>query len=283
MSLDEAENYPASPSLQDSFSGSSPALDDSPDGTPFEDPEEYAVVFAPRTHKFETINFRPSSSIESQALYLFKYSHVIAILIAVFVIGPSAALLGFAVDQLERFVTLGIYRATTLNDNFAVGFVIFIILSSTSGAFASLLVLLLAPGAAGSGIPELKSYLNGVRIPGYLQMKTLAMKLVGLGCALASGLIIGRQGPVIHIVAILGAGLGLGAGRAWSIRLGKKKWLRWWKVFRTEAWKRDFVAIGASAGAAVAFGSPIGAWIWVYEEACTHWNWQLALVCLAAC
>lgn len=126
-----------------------------------------------------------------------------------------------------------------------------------------------------------------MRIPGFLRIRTLIIKLFGLSFALASNLVIGKQGPIIHIGAIIGAGLGLGAGRTLSVRLGGysggRSLLRWWRRFRTEAWKRDFVAVGAALGAAVAFGSPIGAWIWIYEEACTFWDWELAVISFGGC
>lgn len=47
------------------------------------------------------------------------------------------------------------------------------------------------PLAAGSGIPEVKTYLNGVHIKGLLTIKTLATKLSGITFSIAAGLIAG--------------------------------------------------------------------------------------------
>lgn len=36
------------------------------------------------------------------------------------------------------------------------------------------------PAAAGSGIPEVKAYLNGTKIPGFFRLKTLIAKLLSM-------------------------------------------------------------------------------------------------------
>ena len=48
------------------------------------------------------------------------------------------------------------------------------------------------PLAAGSGIPELKTYLNGVRLPGLLRLQTIITKLGGIVFTISSGLIAGK-------------------------------------------------------------------------------------------
>lgn len=141
------------------------------------------------------------------------------------------------------------------------------------------MVVYIAPLGAGSGIPELKSYLNGVRVPGFLALNTLFVKAIGVAFSISAGLISGKQGPMIHAGAIIGAGM----SQAASTRF---RW-RWntpiFRFLRTEAWKRDFSAVGAAIGVAVAFGAPMGAWMWVYEEACTHWTWSLGIITLGGC
>lgn len=58
--------------------------------------------------------------------------------------------------------------------------------------FASSLVLLVAPAAVGSGIPQIKCFLNGVRIPGVVRLKTLIVKSIGVACAVGGGLAAGK-------------------------------------------------------------------------------------------
>jgi len=43
------------------------------------------------------------------------------------------------------------------------------------------------PVAAGSGIPEIKSYLNGVKIPGIVRLRTFLCKAVGVLFSVAGG------------------------------------------------------------------------------------------------
>lgn len=43
--------------------------------------------------------------------------------------------------------------------------------------FSSIITAYVSPAAAGSGIPEVKAYLNGVDAPGIFSVKTLAVKV----------------------------------------------------------------------------------------------------------
>ena len=64
-----------------------------------------------------------------------------------------------------------------------------------------------APNAIGSGIPEVKAYLNGVRVPSFADMKTFLTKIFGTILSVSSGLVVGPEGPLVHIGAIIGQGL----------------------------------------------------------------------------
>lgn len=247
----------------------------------------YAAFFAPRTHKFETVDFRlPASRANLQSYFphssrdsLVRARLAGALGIA---IGLVCALVGFGVDQLTRGLTLGLYTAVgklLQSDRFWSGVVTFVVICMAFVAVAACMVVYIAPLGAGSGIPELKSYLNGVKIPGFLSMGTLFVKAVGICFSLASGLICGKQGPMIHAGAIIGASMSQFASSRLRWRWNNKHI----RFLRTEAWKRDFCAVGAAVGIAVAFGSPMGAWMWVYEEACTHWTWDLGIITLGGC
>lgn len=61
-----------------------------------------------------------------------------------------------------------------------------------------MLVLYVSERSAGSGIPLIKSYLNGVHIPGVVTLKTLISKSFGVACSVAGGLAVGKEGPMIH-------------------------------------------------------------------------------------
>lgn len=47
--------------------------------------------------------------------------------------------------------------------------------------------------SAGSGIPEMKTILRGVVLKEYLTLKTFVAKVIGLTCALGSGMPLGKE------------------------------------------------------------------------------------------
>jgi chloride channel 7 len=61
--------------------------------------------------------------------------------------------------------------------------------------------LSIAPAAAGSGIPDVVAYLNGVDVPGVFLFRTLVAKIVGSLGSVGGGLAVGKEGPFVHIGA----------------------------------------------------------------------------------
>lgn len=256
--------------------------------------EEYQSTFTPREHKFETVDFRvPASKVNLDKYFpksgseLRSYN-LIAALMGILV-GVAIGIVGFIVDQLVRGVTILVYLPTDYflklqtKISFVAAVCFYMLLSCIAVLVACMLVLFVAAKGAGSGIPELKAYLNGVRVPGYLSLQTLAVKSIGVAFSIGGGLICGKQGPMIHAGAIIGAGLSQGTSAFFKFRIRSDKFVKSLRFLRTNAWKRDFTAVGAAVGVAVAFGAPMGGWVWVYEEACTHWSWLLGLITLGGC
>ena len=56
----------------------------------------------------------------------------------------------------------------------------------------SVLVSYVEPVAAGSGIPQVKCYLNGVKVPRVVRIKTLVVKIVGVITTVVGGLAGGK-------------------------------------------------------------------------------------------
>lgn len=139
----------------------------------------------------------------------------------------------------------------------------------------SLMVTYIAPVASGSGIPVVKCYLNGVKIPEVVRFKTYVTKLLGVVASVVGGLAVGKEGPFIHCGAVLGAGLSQGKSTTfkWDTKL--------FRSFRNDRDKRDFVSAGASAGVSTAFGAPIGGVLFALEEGASYWNQPLTLLIFA--
>lgn len=57
------------------------------------------------------------------------------------------------------------------------GFVVFSVTNLVLTLFASVITAFVAPAAAGSGIPEVKAYLNGVDAPEIFSLRTLVVKV----------------------------------------------------------------------------------------------------------
>ncbi|XP_010905340.1 putative chloride channel-like protein CLC-g isoform X2 [Elaeis guineensis] len=132
--------------------------------------------------------------------------------------------------------------------------------------FASVITAYMAPAAAGSGIPEVKAYLNGVDAPGIFSLRTLVVKVVGCIAAVSSSLHVGKAGPMVHTGACIASILGQGGSRKYHLTC---KWLRYFKNDRD---RRDLVTCGAGAGVAAAFRAPVGGVLFALESVSSWWR-----------
>ncbi|XP_070575370.1 chloride channel protein C-like [Ptychodera flava] len=142
---------------------------------------------------------------------------------------------------------------------------------------ASLPVVYLRPAASGSGIPELIGYLNGTLVRHIFNIKTLAVKIWSCICAVGSGMPVGPEGPMIHIGALVGAGLSQFKSDTLGVRLP------YFTRFRNSEDRRNFISAGAAAGVASAFGAPIGGLLFSMEEVSSFWNLKLSWMTFFAC
>lgn len=96
--------------------------------------------------------------------------------------------------------------------------------------------------AAGSGVAEVRVILSGFVLHGFLGVKTLVIKTLGLILAVASGMSLGKEGPFVHIATCVGN---------IACRLFAK-------YDGNDGKRREVLSAAAASGVAVAFGAPIG-------------------------
>jgi chloride channel 7 len=144
----------------------------------------------------------------------------------------------------------------------------------------SLIIINIWKPAGGSGLPEVKGYLNGTRIPKALNIVTLVTKVLSMITSVSAQLPAGPEGPFIHLGAMIGGGLG-----EWKSRTLRCQ-LPFMQNFRNSRDKRDFISCGAAAGVSAAFGSPIGGVLFSLEEVSSYWSqsltWRTFFTCLMA-
>ena len=80
----------------------------------------------------------------------------------------------------------------------AYAYLAFLGVSITCVMLAALLTVTWAPSAAGSGLPPVKAFLNGVHVKDILKWNTLVAKTIGVTLVVSSGLPLGREGPMVH-------------------------------------------------------------------------------------
>ncbi|KAH8639059.1 chloride channel protein 3 [Alternaria alternata] len=87
----------------------------------------------------------------------------------------------------------------SVGGRYVVEYIFFVLFSVLFAACASLLVREFSPYAKHSGIPEIKTVLGGFVIRHFLGGWTLVTKTIGLCFAVASGLWLGKEGPLVHV------------------------------------------------------------------------------------
>jgi H+/Cl- antiporter ClcA len=72
-------------------------------------------------------------------------------------------------------------------------------------------------GIPGSGIPEIKCFLNGIDLPSVVRVKTLLCKVIGVTFSVAAGLRVGKEGPMVQSGAVVAASISKGRTKFWGV------------------------------------------------------------------
>uniref|UniRef100_A0A3B4X4Q7 Chloride channel protein n=1 Tax=Seriola lalandi dorsalis TaxID=1841481 RepID=A0A3B4X4Q7_SERLL len=189
-----------------------------------------------------------------------------------FLTGLIACFIDIAVEELAgikyQVVKENIEKFTEVG-GLSISLLLWAVLNSAIVMGGAIIVAFFEPIAAGSGIPQIKCYLNGVKVPRVVRLKTLMVKVFGVICSVVGGLAVGKEGPMIHSGAVVAAGVS--QGRSTSL----KRDFKIFEYFRRDTEKRDFVSAGAAAGVSAAFGAPVGGVLFSLEEGASFWNQML--------
>ena len=188
------------------------------------------------------------------------------IYLAAALVGAFAGLVGAAFHALLDQADQGRDLLRTLLGSAPVpGWLVLMGLGALVLSAALWLVRRFAPETAGSGIQEVEAILAGARTLRW--QRVLPVKFVAGVLAVGSGLVLGREGPTVHMGAALGQ---LATER---LRLDCRQ-------------GRSLIAAGAAAGLAAAFNAPLAAIVFVTEELREHFEFSFAAlqsVILACC
>ncbi|KAH9791991.1 chloride channel protein CLC-b [Citrus sinensis] len=249
MEADEEERDPESNSLQQPLLKRSRTLSSSP----------LALVGAKVSH-IESLDYeinendlfkhdwRSRSKVQVLQYIFLKWS--LACLVGLLT-GLIATLINLAVENIAGYKLLAVVSFIE-KDRYLQGFLYFTGVNFLLTLVAAVLCVCFAPTAAGPGIPEIKAYLNGVDTPNMFGATTLIVKIIGSIGAVAAGLDLGKEGPLVHIGSCIASLLGQGGPDNHRI-----KW-QWLRYFNNDRDRRDLITCGSSSGVCAAFRAPVG-------------------------
>eukprot|EP01117_Protostelium_nocturnum_P008001 TRINITY_DN284_c1_g1_i1.p1 TRINITY_DN284_c1_g1~~TRINITY_DN284_c1_g1_i1.p1 ORF type:complete len:790 (+),score=189.64 TRINITY_DN284_c1_g1_i1:122-2491(+) len=119
------------------------------------------------------------------------------------------------------------------------------------------ITILIAPSVAGSGLAGLKCVVNGAKLDKFLSWRALFVKVFGLVFGLGSGMIVGKEGPFVHLCAIL------------STCLVRTPLFR--PIRRNRFLLQAALGAACATGVAAHFGAPVGGVLFSIEITSTYY------------
>ncbi|PAV84178.1 hypothetical protein WR25_17177 [Diploscapter pachys] len=164
-------------------------------------------------------------------------------------LGLTMAILSMLTDMaIDELLILErkLYRLCVDNDIIIVPYLVWTLIPVSMIVISAGVARYFAPQAIGSGIPEMKAIIGGVLLKGYLSIKTLIVKMIGICLTIGSGLPYGKEGPFVHISSAV------------AHQLGKFMMHGDSGVYENESRDPDILAAGCAVGVACTFSSPVG-------------------------
>jgi chloride channel protein, CIC family len=191
-----------------------------------------------------------------------EHGSLLVLALLAFAVGGTSGLLGtvfrLVLERSDRFRDAVIDWA---HGREIAGFALVIGISAIATGLAAWLVRKFAPGAKGSGIPDVEAVLRDEQPPPPLIL--IPVKFVGGVLAMGAGLALGREGPTVQ----MGAGIGHFLASAFR---------------RNQDDVKALLAAGAGAGLATAFSAPVAGAVFVLEELVRRFDTRITVTTLCA-
>jgi chloride channel protein, CIC family len=191
-----------------------------------------------------------------------RHSRLLVLALLAFAVGGTSGLLGavfrLVLEWSDHFRGAVIEWA---HDKEIAGFALVIGISAIGTGLAAWLVRKFAPGAKGSGIPDVEMVLRDELPPPRLIL--IPVKFFGGVLAMGAGLALGREGPTVQM------GAGIGHFLATAFR-------------RNQDDVKALLAAGAGAGLATAFSAPVAGAVFVLEELVQRFDTRITVTTLCA-
>ncbi|XP_073767206.1 chloride channel protein 2a isoform X3 [Danio rerio] len=172
-------------------------------------------------------------------------------------LGLLMALVSWAMDYTIAFCQQAqkwMYRG--LHSNMLLQYLAWVTYPVVLITFSAGFTQILAPQAVGSGIPEMKTILRGVVLKEYLTFKTFVAKVIGLTCALGSGMPLGKEGPFVHVASLCAA-------------LLSKFMALFGGIYMNELRNTEMLSAACAVGVGCCFAAPIGGVLFSIEVTST--------------
>ena len=143
----------------------------------------------------------------TSSLKLFLTSHHVlnpTILLALILLGLLTSIISFLMDLSIQKLQETRFLLTFSSGNEIFNISMWILFCIILCEIAVFVTSKLSHDSQGSGIPEMKAILSGVKLKNFMSLKSFFAKISGVILAIGGGLSIGREGPFVHISAIIG-------------------------------------------------------------------------------